>query len=39
MLQIKVIKDLISYKKVSGRICLSPTGVKLGLQRLSSLKY
>ncbi len=29
-LQVKVVKDSVSYKKVSGCVCLSPLGVKLG---------
>ncbi len=28
--QIKVVQNSISYKKLSGRICLSPQGVELG---------
>ncbi len=30
MLQIKVVQNLIFYKKVTGRIILSPLGVELG---------
>ncbi len=30
MLQIKVVQNLIFYKKVKGRISLSPSGVELG---------
>ncbi len=39
MLKIKVVEHWIPYIKVHGRICLSPPGVELGLQKLPSLKY
>ncbi len=38
MLQVKVVEHWISYEKVCGRLCLSPSGVELGLQRLPSLE-
>ncbi len=39
-LQIKVVQDSISYKKVNGCICVSPTGVEWREhQSLASLKY
>ncbi len=33
--QIKVVRNWISYKKVSGHICLSPPGVELGVFSIS----
>ncbi len=38
MLQVKVAKNLISYKKLSGSISLSTPGVELGIQRFTAFE-
>ncbi len=39
IVQIKIVQNWISHKKVSGRVCLSLPSVAKGLQRLICLKY
>ncbi len=40
MLQMKVVQNSISYKKLSGRICLSPLeGGAMGPPKIAILKY
>ncbi len=34
-LQVKVVQDSISYKKVNGRVYLSPTGVELRAPKIA----
>ncbi len=39
MLQIKIVQNSVSYKKLTKHICVSPWSGGRGLQRLPLLKY